>query len=737
MLKAAKTEVIISPVLSQTPPGIVENQTGPYFFQILGRKFRFDPFVITLCLLFGVGLYLRLDGLQIGLPYVVPADESLVVDSATHLLKAGNFDPASYYYPGLLHNLEAIVFLFCFVWGTLTGRYHSLADLPDKTYFITTAPDFYLWGRAFAAIAGALTILLVFWLVQQLWQDKLAAIFAAGFVACSAMLIENSHYITNDMPMTALDVLVLYPAWKLMQTGQRRYYVGAGIIIGLAAATKYNGALAIVTLLAAHLCWLGSSATPGQFPILVAFKRFINANLLLSVLSAVGAFLVVTPYFLADLRGYTDGFVSNYTKYLLADPATSPEASNNPWLTYLAAFWHDSPLVMLLAGGGLLWLALRHTRLDILLLVFPLVYLVSLNGLPLVYTRNGIVVLLFCQLWAALFGSWLVRHAWASWQKRASWRLTLPHRTRTILSVPLLLGVLGLTMFGSLRDSLYGNYYNNRDITYVVAQHWLEKQAGPGALKLVEMRPQQWADYPNTLPVGDNNDTRGADEHTLEYYQERGIAYLAINDARAQTARTANQGNYPTIFGQSQLATHILGRGDERLGPDFSILQTGVTPQTLKLQHPLPTDFGNELRLLGFNLGTVKTANQLYLPADPIQNNLPTFKAGQILGLSVYWQTLAAPTHDYIIFIHLVPLGQPDTKVAQRDTQPLQGVFPTSHWQVGQLVTDEPNLPLPSNLAPGQYQILLGLYQPDQAFTPLTLSDGQNVLTLATITIEK
>lgn len=210
----------------------------PFFGRL--HWLRLDFYTLVLLVLFGFSLYLRLYGLPIGLPYVVPADESLLVDSAVHILKTGSFAPNSFYYPTLLINLETAVFFVCFLWGTLTGQYHSLSDLPDKTYFITTAPNFYLWGRAFTAVTGAFAVLVMFGVVKAIWRDKLAATLAASFVALSALLIENSHYIATDMPMATLDLMALYPCWKVMETGQRRYYTWSGVIIGLSIGTKFN-----------------------------------------------------------------------------------------------------------------------------------------------------------------------------------------------------------------------------------------------------------------------------------------------------------------------------------------------------------------------------------------------------------------------------------------------------------------------------------------------------------------
>ena len=59
------------------------------------------------------------------------------------------------------------------------------------------------------------------------------------------------------------------------------------------------------------------------------------------------------------------------------------------------------------------------------------------------------------------------------------------------------------------------------------------------------------------------------------------------------------------------------------------------------------------------------------------------------------------------MFLHV--LNANGDTVAQRDTVIRAGDYPTSHWQVGEIVLDTPDLPLPA-LPPGRYQLKMGLY---------------------------
>ncbi|HSD83130.1 MAG TPA: hypothetical protein VLG46_04700, partial [Anaerolineae bacterium] len=51
--------------------------------------------------------------------------------------------------------------------------------------------------------------------------------------------------------------------------------------------------------------------------------------------------------------------------------------------------------------------------------------------------------------------------------------------------------------------------------------------------------------------------------------------------------------------------------------------------------------------------------------------------------------------------------------VAQADSSPQAGAYPTSFWDVDETVVDEHLLPLPAALPAGDYTIVVGLYRLD------------------------
>jgi hypothetical protein len=84
-------------------------------------------------------------------------------------------------------------------------------------------------------------------------------------------------------------------------------------------------------------------------------------------------------------------------------------------------------------------------------------------------------------------------------------------------------------------------------------------------------------------------------------------------------------------------------------------------------------------------------------------------RPGDILPVTLFWQAQARMAEDYQVFVHLMgPDGRP---VAQGDKSPLDGDWPTSAWEPGQIFRDDYRIAVPVDLAPGAYELRVGLYR--------------------------
>ncbi|MFN3705584.1 MAG: ArnT family glycosyltransferase, partial [Thermoflexales bacterium] len=91
---------------------------------------------------------------------------------------------------------------------------------------------------------------------------------------------------------------------------------------------------------------------------------------------------------------------------------------------------------------------------------------------------------------------------------------------------------------------------------------------------------------------------------------------------------------------------------------------------------------------------------------------LPTLERGREGHIVLFWQRMSErpiPTA-YKGFVHVATDESDQTRVAQHDEMPMRSQFPTTCWQLGQVVRDEMPLRVASDAAPGAYPVFVGLY---------------------------
>ena len=92
-------------------------------------------------------------------------------------------------------------------------------------------------------------------------------------------------------------------------------------------------------------------------------------------------------------------------------------------------------------------------------------------------------------------------------------------------------------------------------------------------------------------------------------------------------------------------------------------------------------------------------------------------------SVTLYWQALAEMSEDYTTFIHR--LDEAGNLVSQADSQPQNGAYPTSIWEVGEIVADPKSGALAGQ--PGQLQVGVYLLETGQR---LPLAGGGDVYPL-------
>ena len=146
------------------------------------------------------------------------------------------------------------------------------------------------------------------------------------------------------------------------------------------------------------------------------------------------------------------------------------------------------------------------------------------------------------------------------------------------------------------------------------------------------------------------------------------------------------------------------------LGP-FTVRKAAVSPPAaaLGIPNPLEARVGDAFAFLGYDLSQ------------------RVLNPGQSVHLSLYWQTTARPVKDYLVSIYLVDEG--GKLWLQSSRQALDGDYPISLWEAGQVVRDRFDLVIGPETPRAMYELRIGLYDVEtQRYLPVvTLSGGSAV----------
>jgi len=111
---------------------------------------------------------------------------------------------------------------------------------------------------------------------------------------------------------------------------------------------------------------------------------------------------------------------------------------------------------------------------------------------------------------------------------------------------------------------------------------------------------------------------------------------------------------------------------------------------------------------------------------------------GERVRLTLDWEAMADIDERYKVFVHV--LGQNGLPVAQQDNEPVNGTHPTTRWRRGDRISDTYAFTLPEALAPGTYEVEVGLYRiSDLTRLPVLDETGAAIddkVYLAPITVE-
>src|SRR5262245_20232898 len=427
---------------------------------------------------------LRLWHIGAGIPYAVGPDEPQVMNRVVHMMKTGDFNPHFFDWPTLTFYLNLIVSCLTFLAGAMRGAWSHLDQV--------SAPELYLAGRQFTALAGAATVALTF-AAGRRWGSPVALV-AAGLMAVIPGHVRESHYVLTDVPTALFTTLTLLLALRAHERQTWAALAWAGIAAGLSASCKYNGAIAFVMPL---VVIFGSGGGVG----------LMTRRALLVLAAAAAGFLAGTPYAVLDLPAFLNDYArlaANFARERGGDPGwwiyLKHLSSNLAWPAFIAALTG----LALAAREGVM--GPDRVR-SWMLVAFAAIYFTVMARSYQIYGRYMLPLYPVLSICAAIGVSALVR---------LLPRLRLPAMSRLLVSGAVIAFVLAMPVVRGIGFSRGLGQESTVDLAY----RWIRANVAPGSRVIVEagaiqLPPQYPSEQVRTLLM-----------RPLDEYQRAGPKYL-------------------------------------------------------------------------------------------------------------------------------------------------------------------------------------------------------------------
>ena len=140
-----------------------------------------------------------------------------------------------------------------------------------------------------------------------------------------------------------------------------------------------------------------------------------------------------------------------------------------------------------------------------------------------------------------------------------------------------------------------------------------------------------------------------------------------------------------------------------------------ATPEELPFANWRRVHFGDDLFLLGYDSG----------PA-----NLQAGKAAQI---TLFWQALVKPKLDYRM--NLILTDEDRNPLVVQEREPLDGDYPTSRWDEGDIVRDISHFLVPVDLPAGKYGLRLQVLDPSTGEALMVVETGHDSVPIGSLRV--
>lgn len=402
-----------------------------------------------------IALWLRLWGITFGLPYEYHIDEHFYYPYAWQMGTGDLNLPDQAHGPSLYLGLLLI--------AQKIAQLLTRSDLNPLQFAESLINDPWpalLAGRIVSALAGALTIPIVFLLARR-YRDELTGLAAAAVMTVLFFHVRDSHFAVPDAVMVLLTTITIWLALRAYDTQRPADFLLAGFFAGQTAAAKYTSALVLVPIVLAAF----------------AARRQLHAAIRWTLIASIG---------------FIPGFITGYPNILINFPAFIKDISflwirvgggfegwrlvpdDSGWFYLFTLYWSAGLPLMLLTAIGLIETAIRRRAQSWLLISFPLIYFAAMS---LSRGHFGRYILPIVPVLAVLVADVCVRGLPA-----------LVRHIKVRASYPAALGMLALLLVigPNTVTSLRADWIMAQPDTRTLAKQWIESNIPAGTRIAVE-----------------------------------------------------------------------------------------------------------------------------------------------------------------------------------------------------------------------------------------------------------
>lgn len=327
---------------------------------------------LLLALILGFSLCLRWPMGELDLQHYIGPDEGEMVENGLAMLKAGDFNQRHPGYPGLFFYIQMVP---ATAHHLLTAARGEGSTIPEQS-----REGFYRVARRTTLLAGWLAAIACY-LAGRRRYGRPAAALAAALVGLSPLVFRESKVVNPDLMLMLFVTIGLGLCLRVLDEPKRARFLLAGAAVGLATAIKYTGVVLAVPYMVA---WL----VCGE-----ARRNFGHACLGLVV--ALVTFMAVSPYSWLDLPAFLRGITMHFGYYQAADVNAPGD------LTRYITSWGLGVPAAVAAFVGSVWALSKLETPGLVVLSFPMAYLLMFSFFQRAYPRHAVVLLPFLALLAA------------------------------------------------------------------------------------------------------------------------------------------------------------------------------------------------------------------------------------------------------------------------------------------------------------------------------------------------